>query len=198
MIRQVPRAIAASRQKAVALPAPLLHVAATTQVKRQGVSEASIDPVQFRQVLGAYPTGVCAITATGADSAPVGMVVGTFTSVSLDPPLVGFLPDKASATWPLIEASGHFCVNVLASDQLDICRQISGRAVNKFDGIDLALSAHGHPVIANALARIDCAIHDVVDAGDHWFVLGRVLSLEATRDDNPMLFWRGRYGGFAG
>ena len=126
------------------------------------------------------------------------MVVGTFTSVSLDPPLVGFLPDKNSSTWPLIAAAGHFCVNVLARDQMEACRQIAGKGPDKFAGIEMALSDHGHPVIAGSIARIDCTIHDVVDAGDHWFVLGRVLTLEATRDDDPMLFWRGRYGGFAG
>lgn len=161
------------------------------------MSEATIDPAQFRAVLGSYPTGVCAITATGADGAPVGMVVGTFTSVSLDPPLVGFLPDKSSSTWPLIAAAGHFCVNVLARDQMEACRQIAGRGPDKFAGVETALSDHGHPVIAGSIARIDCTVHSVVDAGDHWFVLGRVLTLEATRDDDPMLFWRGRYGGFA-
>ena len=162
------------------------------------MSDVTIDPALFRAVLGAYPTGVCAITATGADGAPLGMVIGSFTSVSLDPPLVGFLPGKNSATWPQIEAAGHFCVNVLASDQMDACRQIAGKGPDKFAGLDVALSEHGHPVIANSIARIDCQVHGVIDAGDHWFVLGKVLALESTRDDDPMLFYRGRYGGFAG
>lgn len=162
------------------------------------MSENSIDPAQFRAVLGAYPTGVCAITATGADGAPIGMVVGTFTSVSLDPPLVGFLPDKGSSTWPQIEAAGGFCVNVLASDQMDSCRQLAGKGPDKFAEVLTTLSELGHPVIVGSIARIDCALHSVLDAGDHWFVLGRVQTLEATRDDDPMLFYRGRYGGFAG
>jgi 3-hydroxy-9,10-secoandrosta-1,3,5(10)-triene-9,17-dione monooxygenase reductase component len=162
------------------------------------VRESSIDQAQFRAVLGSYPTGVCAITATGADGLPVGMVVGTFTSVSLDPPLVGFLPDKNSTTWPQIEAAGGFCVNVLASDQMDTCRQIAGKGPNKFADVETTPSAQGHPVIAGSIARIDCALHGVLDAGDHWFVLGRVQALESTRDDDPMLFWRGKYGGFAG
>ena len=161
------------------------------------MSEKIIDPALFRQVLGSYPTGVCAITATAADGVPVGMVIGSFTSVSLDPPLVGFLPDKTSSTWPSIEAAGHFCVNVLASDQMDVCRQLAAKGPDKFAGLDVALSRHGHPVIASSIARIDCDIHAVVDAGDHWFVLGRVLGLETVRDDDPMLFYRGKYGGFA-
>ncbi len=161
------------------------------------VSELEIDPAVFRQVLGTYPTGVCAITALGPDGAPTGMVVGTFTSVSLDPPLVGFLPDKNSSTWPVIEAAGRFCVNVLGSDQQQICRQIAAKGPDKFTGLDYAVSDHNLPVIANSIAQIECTIHSVVDAGDHWFVLGNVLRLETTRDEDPMLFHRGRYGGFA-
>ena len=158
---------------------------------------SSIDPAQFRQVLGSYPTGVCAITALTADGQPTGMVVGTFTSVSLDPPLVGFLPDKKSSTWPLIEAAGRFCVNVLGSDQQAVCRQIAGKGPDKFAEVDFAVSGHGLPVIAGSIAVIECTIHSVNDAGDHWFVLGNVLRLETTREDDPMLFYRGRYGGFA-
>lgn len=158
--------------------------------------DPTIDPGQFRQVLGSYPTGVCAITAMSADGAPVGMVVGTFTSVSLDPPLVGFLPDKKSTSWPQIEEAGRFCVNVLGSDQQQICRQVSARGDEKFAGVDYTVSENNLPVIAGAIARIECTIQSVIDTGDHWFVLGRVLSLEVTRDEDPMLFHRGRYGGF--
>jgi len=161
------------------------------------VTLPSIDSAQFRQVLGSYPTGVSVVTATGADGKPVGMVVGTFTSVSLDPPLVGFLPDKKSSSWPQIEAAGHFCVNVLASDQQEVCRQVSAKGPEKFVGVEYALSQHNLPIIANSIAVIECSLHSVVEAGDHWIVLGNVLALEVTRDEDPMLFHRGRYGGFA-
>ena len=161
------------------------------------MTQVTIDPAIFRQVLGSYPTGVCVISALGADDTPVGMVVGTFTSVSLDPPLVGFLPDKNSSTRPKIEAAGRFCVNVLASDQQEISRQISGRGTEKFIGVDFTISQHRVPIIANAIACIECTLHSITDAGDHWFVLGNVLHLETTREGDPMLFYRGRYGGFA-
>lgn len=161
------------------------------------MSQPSIDSALFRQVLGSYPTGVSVVTALGTDERPVGMVVGTFTSVSLDPPLVAFLPDKKSSTWPLIEAAGHFCVNVLGSDQQSVSRAVSARGANKFVGVEYAISRHNLPVIANAIAAIECSIHSVVEAGDHWIVLGNVLGLEVTRDEDPMLFHRGRYGGFA-
>jgi 3-hydroxy-9,10-secoandrosta-1,3,5(10)-triene-9,17-dione monooxygenase reductase component len=161
------------------------------------VTEISIDPAIFRRVLGAYPTGVCVISALDETGQPVGMVVGSFTSVSLDPPLVGFLPDKSSSSWPRIEAAGHFCVNVLASDQQEVCRQVTAKGPAKFVGVDFTISKHRLPVIADAIARIECSIHSVTDAGDHWFVLGNVLGLEHTREGDPMLFYRGRYGGFS-
>jgi len=161
------------------------------------VTQTSIDPASFRRVLGSYPTGVCVITALDEQSRPVGMVVGSFTSVSLDPPLVGFLPDKRSTSWPLIEAAGHFCVNVMGSDQLDICRAVGAKGDEKFVGVEFTISEHNLPVIANAIASIECRLHSVTEAGDHWFVLGHVLRLESTREDDPMLFHRGRYGGFA-
>jgi flavin reductase (DIM6/NTAB) family NADH-FMN oxidoreductase RutF len=144
-----------------------------------------------------YPTGVCVITATDPDNHPIGMVVGTFTSVSLDPLLVGFLPDKKSTTWPKLEAAGHFCVNVLAAEQSEICRRIASSKGDKFEGIEWGMSRHNLPVIVGANVRIECQLSSVTDAGDHWFVLGRVLDLEVIREADPMLFYRGRYGSFA-
>ena len=161
------------------------------------MSDIAIDPGTYRQVLGMYPTGVAVITAMNSGNHPVGMVVGTFTSVSLDPPLVGFLPDKRSSTWPLIEAAGHFCVNVLACDQTALCRQLAAPGADKFAGVDYAISPHGLPVLPDVTVAIECQLYSVSEAGDHWFVAGRVLGLEARRDADPMLFFRGRYGGFA-
>lgn len=161
------------------------------------MSEGPIDPVIFRDVLGSYPTGVAIVTALGQDDAPVGMVVGSFTSVSLDPPLVGFFPGRDSQSWPLIEEAGQFCVNVLGSDQQDICKQVAAPGPDKFQGVDYAVSPDGLPIIANAVAVIECGLYSVTEAGDHWFVLGQVRKLETMREDDPMLFHRGRYGGFS-
>lgn len=156
-----------------------------------------IDPSEFRRVLSYYPTGVCAITALSADGRPAGLVVGTFTSVSLDPPLVGFFPDKKSTSWPLIEGAGHFCVNVLSDGQQDVCRTIAAKGSDKFADVDFSLSADDLPIIAQALACIECRLHSVTEAGDHWFVLGRVFRLATKSDNAPMVFHRGRYGSFA-
>ena len=161
------------------------------------MSEAAIDAAKFRHVLGNYPTGVSVITALDPGGAPVGMVVGTFTSVSLDPPLVGFLPDKRSSSWPQIEAAGQFGVSVFASDQVDLCKQLTKSGPGKFAGVDFAISGNGVPMLSQAMVTIECRLHGVAEAGDHWFVTGRVLAMNVHREADPMLFLRGRYGGFA-
>lgn len=151
---------------------------------------------QFRQVLGQYPTGVCAVTAAAEDG-PAGMVVGTFSSISMDPPIVGFMPAKSSSTWPKIERAGSFCVNVLAEGQEDVCRALSARGPDKFAAIGHRPGATGSPVLDGALAWIECRIRDVVDAGDHVMVLGDVLDMQLGAPALPMLFFRGGYGGFS-
>jgi flavin reductase (DIM6/NTAB) family NADH-FMN oxidoreductase RutF len=152
----------------------------------------SKDGADFRRILGHYPTGVCAITAM-RDGQPVGMVVGSFTSVSLDPPLVGFFPDRSSTTWPQIAAAGRFCVNVLADGQGEICRALAAKGDAKFAGIGFTLSALGAPIIDGVLAWIDCELHAVHEAGDHFIALGHVHDLDAHHAGEPMIFHKGRY-----
>ena len=91
-----------------------------------------MDPGRFRHVLGHFPTGVVVVTAMHEESGPVGMAVGSFTSVSLDPPLVAFLPDRGSTSFPKIRAAGSFCINVLADDQEHVCRTFAARGGNKY------------------------------------------------------------------
>jgi len=155
-----------------------------------------IDPAEFRKVLGHYPTGVAAITSADADGQPLALVVGTFTSVSLDPPLVGFLPTKGSASWQAIAATGHFAVNVLGSDQAALSGQLAGKG-DKFAGVAYTLSERGLPLITDALITIEARIAWTHEAGDHDFVLGRVQALNLQREGDPLLYLRGAYGGFA-
>lgn len=159
--------------------------------------DPAIDGATFRRVLGHYPTGVCVITATEPEGRAAGMIVGSFTSVSLDPPLVAFFPDKASTSWPRIERAGRFCVNVLASDQRRLCGTFAAKGGDKFAGVSHRLSANGSPVIDDVVAWIDCALHAVYEAGDHFIVLGQVMALDVARADQPLLFFRGQYGDFA-
>ena len=115
--------------------------------------QEALDPQEFRRIMSHYPTGVCVITARGHDG-PVGMVVGSFTSVSLDPMLVAFLPDRRSTTWPRIEAAGHFCVNVLAHGQQgSVCRRFASKGEDKFAGVPNRLSSWGRPRSSKASWR---------------------------------------------
>jgi flavin reductase (DIM6/NTAB) family NADH-FMN oxidoreductase RutF len=156
----------------------------------------AFDSKDFRRILGHYPTGVCAVTAVN-NGLPVGMVVGSFTSVSLDPPLVAFFPDRGSTSWPKIEATGRFCVNILADHQHDVCRALASKSENKFEGVPYRTSGAGMPIIEESVAWIDCDLHAVHEAGDHFIVLGRVHSLDAEHAKRPMLFFQGGYGQFS-
>ena len=156
-----------------------------------------IDPQIFRRVLGQYPTGVCIITAETAEDGRSGMVVGSFTSVSLDPPLIAFLPATTSSTWPKIQRAGSFCVNILSADQETVCRTFFGSAGDKFASIQTTPAGSGAPIIDGAVAWIDCDIEDVHDAGDHYIVVGRVRALDSAVRHLPLIFFQGGYGAFS-
>lgn len=153
---------------------------------------AMIDPASFRKVLGAYPTGVCVITSVKGD-VRFGLAVGSFTSISLDPPLVGFFPGKTSTSWQSIAETGRFCVNVLGTDQLDICRRFASKSENKFADLSHGYSPAGLPLIDGALAWIDCRVESVIEIGDHYLVVGAVDDLSCNDIGDPLIFQRGQY-----
>lgn len=164
--------------------------------------EASFDSARFRQVLGHVPTGVVVITGIDSAQHPHGITIGSFVSVSLDPPLVGFFPGNASRSWAQIAQGNGFCVNVLTDEQAELCwrfaKEPEGGMSARFDGLDWTTSPLGFPVLAGALAVIDCSTESVTPAGDHHFVLGRVQHLaisESTTD--AMVFYQGRVSGVA-
>ncbi|MDW3217851.1 MAG: flavin reductase family protein [Acidimicrobiales bacterium] len=157
---------------------------------------AAIDGAEFRRVLGHFPTGVTVVTGVDADG-PTGMAIGSFASVSLDPPLVMFCPGNTSATWLRIKETGSFCVNVLGEDQKDTCGIFAGKSDDKFAGIEWTTHATGSPAIPGSLAVIDCAVHAILDGGDHDIVVGLVKSLWTADDADtrgPLLFFQGGYG----
>jgi flavin reductase (DIM6/NTAB) family NADH-FMN oxidoreductase RutF len=154
------------------------------------------DPRWFRQVLGQYPTGVCVVTAQEAEGGRAGFVVGSFTSVSLDPPLIAFFPDKSSTSWPRIHRAGRFCVNILSADQQGVCRNFATRKQDKFTDIVCRESDAGSPIIDGVVAWIDCDLESVTEAGDHYIVLGRVRQLGIESMSLPLLFFQGGYGRF--
>lgn len=156
----------------------------------------TIDPAWYRQVLGQYPTGVCVVTARSGEGEIVSMVVGSFSSVSLNPPLVAFFPDKGSSSWAKLRHCERFCVNILSAEQEPVCRKIASKDPDKFDGVAHRLSARGNPVIQDALAWIECDRYAIADAGDHEMATGRVLEMDVAGGDLPLLFFRGGYGRF--
>lgn len=156
----------------------------------------TISPRDFRRVLGNFPTGVVAITTRGQDGQPIAMVIGSFVSISLDPPLVGFFVDQKSRSQALIRNTGRFCVNILAAEQEALCRQISRPAADRFAGIDWQESAAGNPVIGGVIATIDCDITQAVSLGDHDLVVGHVIAMETRSQKTPLLFFRGEFGDY--
>ena len=158
----------------------------------------NIDEARFRQVLGHFATGVTVVT--GADEAgdPVGLSVNSFTSVSLDPPLIAFSVGRTSTTWPRIRATGRFAVNILAADQEVVCRRFASNTAgaDRFDGIGWHPSPSGSPLLDGALAWIDATVEAEHEAGDHVMVFGRVSGLEVAREGPPLVFYRGGYGRF--
>ena len=155
------------------------------------------DGARFRQVLGHFPTGVTVVTASTEDG-PVGLCIGSFTSVSLHPPLVAFCAGDSSTSYPRIEAAGHFCVNILAEEQEEIARVFADTGDDKFAGIGWRPSVVTRaPVINDVLAWIDCQIEAIHEAGDHWIVVGRVLDLEIGHEGGPLVFFRGGFGRYS-
>jgi 3-hydroxy-9,10-secoandrosta-1,3,5(10)-triene-9,17-dione monooxygenase reductase component len=149
--------------------------------------------------MGQFLAGVTIITAmhdAGDGPVPVGMAASSFTSLSMDPPLVLFCPGKTSSSWARIEAAGHFAVNVLAHDHEHVSRQMSSKVEDKFAGVPWHIDASGSPVLDEALGWIDCRTEHIYEGGDHWIVVGRVLSL-GWREGEPLAYHRGSYGRFA-
>ncbi|HLF41484.1 MAG TPA: flavin reductase family protein [Acidimicrobiia bacterium] len=152
-----------------------------------------IDSGEFRRVLGHFATGVTIITGMQGDQ-PVGMAANSFTSVSLDPPFVLVCMARTSETWPLIQGSGAFAVNMLAEGQEDVCRRFSAKGTDRFAGTGWEPAATGSPILRDSLAYVDCTIEVEHEAGDHVIVLGRVVDMGRLVDGRPLVFWRGGYG----
>jgi 3-hydroxy-9,10-secoandrosta-1,3,5(10)-triene-9,17-dione monooxygenase reductase component len=155
-------------------------------------SADGVPGVLFREVLGHFPTGVTVITGT-AGELPVGLTVGSFFSLSLEPCLVGFCAARTSSSWPKIKQFGRFCANVLAHDQQELCRRFSLFGGDRFCGVRWRAGESGAPRLDGVLAWVDCTIDAVHDGGDHEICIGRVSALGIERDCAPLIFFRGSY-----
>ena len=150
------------------------------------------DASSFRAVMGRFATGVTVVTALDAAGAPVGLTANSFTSVSLDPPLLLFCLDNKSRRAPLIQGAARFAVNVLHAGQEAISTRFARSDAPGFSGLGWE-EWHGAPVLPDAMATFVCAAHSAHDGGDHAIVLGRVerLRFDAARD--PLIYFQGRY-----
>jgi flavin reductase (DIM6/NTAB) family NADH-FMN oxidoreductase RutF len=146
-----------------------------------------MDAQRYREFFGQLPTGVTAIVADG----PVGLVVGTFSSVSLDPPLVSFMVTSGSRSWAAVKAVGRFTANILASDQRGLSQTLSGWSPDKFRSVQF--DPERSCVIRGCLAWADCVLDREIIAGDHTIVLATPRELTVSRAARPLIFLQSAY-----
>lgn len=149
-------------------------------------------PADYRHALGKVPTSVAVISSMTGPT-PVGVSVGSFSSISLQPPLVGFFIASASTTWPSIEPTGGFCASILSKEHEVLCRVFATKGADKFAGRTWLTAPSGRPIIDGAVAWFDCSIQSTVPLGDHALVVGLVDAMGAV-DEDPLVFLGGRYG----
>ena len=155
---------------------------------------AAVSADEFRRVLGHLPTGACVVAGLDTHGRPAGLAVGSFTSVSLDPPLVSFLVATTSTTWPEIRAWGGVSVSVLSYDQQDLCRSFAVSGGDKFANVGWTPAPRtGSPRVAGAHAWVDIELKHEVVLGDHVLVVGQTLALVTSGSSSPLLFYRGGY-----
>ncbi len=155
--------------------------------------DPSTDSAGFRTALGNFATGVTIIT-TDSPLGPVAIAANSFSSVSLDPPLVLWSAAKGSRRFEHFAGSRRFAVNILANDQLDICNAVA-HSKTALNGFETTNSHCGMPLIDGALATFECSLEATHDAGDHAIIVGLVTRAQH-RNGAPLVFSAGQYGGF--
>lgn len=159
---------------------------------------SEIDGRLFRSTLSQFCSGV--VVATGClRGAPAGFAAQSFSSLSLDPPLIALFPARTSTSWPKLRDSGSFCINILGADQKPVCDLFARSGIDKFAELSWRPGVTGSPVLEGVLAYIDCDLEAEHDAGDHTIAVGRVRDMGILVPDGaPLLFFRGQYGQFEG
>lgn len=152
-----------------------------------------LDPVALRRAFGSFPTGVVALAAE-VDDRPVGLAASSFTSVSLDPPLVSLSLAASSRTWPTLRRAARLGLTVLADHHDAVCRQLSGPVDRRFAGLPLTVDEDGSLTLDEGLARFSCSLHREVEAGDHVLVLLRVHAVDHGAPGQPLVFHRSGFG----
>jgi flavin reductase (DIM6/NTAB) family NADH-FMN oxidoreductase RutF len=155
----------------------------------------SFDRRAFRNALGCFATGITVITTATDAGETFGLTANSFSSVSLDPPLVLFCLGKSSNNLDVFTSSGRFAVNVLAEGQRDLSVRFSTAFGDRWEGLAWETWETGAPILAGCLASMDCATEAVHDAGDHVIMVGRVRRLASVAEGKPLLYYKGDYAG---
>ncbi|RKU01275.1 flavin reductase [Burkholderia sp. Nafp2/4-1b] len=166
-----------------------------TESTTEPTAQPAFDTPGFRRALGAFVTGVTVVTTIQPDGSPRGFTANSFTSVSLDPPLILVCIAKTASSHAVFSATRRFAVSVLADNQADVSGVFASKAQDKFAQVPWRTRTTGAPVIQDAAASFDCVTHDVVDAGDHIILIGRVVDFEQT-SASPLGYCRGAYVNF--
>ena len=152
----------------------------------------AMDTRELRNTLGTFATGVTIVTTRAPDKTPVGLTVNSFSSVSLDPPLVLWSLAKTSRTLEVFTTQPHWAVNILAEDQEALSNRFASAGEDKFAGVDIEDGAGGAPLLPGCTARLECRTVFQYEGGDHVILVGEVLSFER-EDRRPLVFHGGRY-----
>ncbi len=155
---------------------------------------ATFDRRGFRSALSTFPTGVTVVSTLGENGVFIGLTVNSFSSVSLDPPLVQLNLARRSPSLPALKRAGVFAVSVLATDQGELSNRFATPSNDKWDGVEYSLGPGcGCPLLSGALAGFECRLHAVYDGGDHAIVVGYVLRFERMVTGEPLVFCQGSY-----
>ena len=165
----------------------------TAHAHSRDASVPAIDQRTLRDAFGAFPSGVVAVAAS-VKGQLTGIAASSFTSVSIDPPLVSFSIATSSSTWPLLREAEHLGISVLADHHDEVCRQLAGPREQRFDGLPFKVTDNGAVLLDEAVATYDCTMHEEVDAGDHVIVLLEVHEVGGGDGEHPLVFHR---SGFA-
>lgn len=154
--------------------------------------ESAFDAKAFRRALGNFATGVTIMTAQNAQGDRVGVTANSFNSVSLDPALILWSIDKRSSSYAIFEQATHFAVNVLSSDQIELSNQFARSKADKYANVDFTLGAGNAPILNTCAAVFECERYDILEGGDHWIILGRVVNFQ-DNGRSPLLYHQGAY-----
>jgi flavin reductase (DIM6/NTAB) family NADH-FMN oxidoreductase RutF len=154
---------------------------------------ATFDTRDFRRALGTFPTGVAVVTARAPSGAFVGVTVNSFSSLSLEPPLVLWALQAASPSLGAFDRARYFAVNILAEDQVELSRRFAAPAANKFLHLDVGAGLEGVPLIAGCAARLECRAAARHNGGDHVLFIGHVERFDHDPRKRPLVFYAGRY-----